>query len=74
MSSHADVIDPSRTVRKDNDIKELDQLIGRGSSPSDAENFSTQVDCLPVNRLFFRREGGIGLKHKMGIKIVAKGL
>jgi hypothetical protein len=41
MSSHADVIDPSRTVRKDNDIKELDQLIGRRSSASDAKNFST---------------------------------
>lgn len=68
MSSHADVIDPSRTIRKDNDIKELDQLIGRNSPASDAE------DCSPVNRLSFPQEGGIGLKNNTGIKIAAKGL
>jgi len=39
-SSHADVIDPSRTIRKDNDIKVLDQLIGCSTPASDAEKFS----------------------------------
>lgn len=73
-SSHTDVIDPSRTVRKNNGINELDQLVGRRSIASDAEKFSTQVDCLPVNRLFFPAERGIGLNHKMGIKNAGKGL
>jgi len=38
-SSHAIVIDPSRTIRMHNGIKGLDQIIGRSSIAGDAENF-----------------------------------